>query len=171
MTIDDILRGMRIRTPACALLQQPEDRHWLRERIERAEQRREATGVRRTWAELAAFAQGEDGPSPNGRRLLRQHVQALCRYLLTVPGARRRTGRFAHAEDLTDPAGARGLGCLVHLTARNGSGARFYWHYAAGIGDATAAYLLALESLLRGEHREAAHWASANLKAQVKGLV
>ncbi|GAA3085081.1 hypothetical protein GCM10020000_84490 [Streptomyces olivoverticillatus] len=81
----------------------------------------------------------------------------LCRYLLTVPGARRRTGRFAHAEDLTDPAGARGMDCLIYLTAGNGSGARFYWRYAAGIGDSTAAYLLALEALLRGNHQEAVH--------------
>ncbi|RLU86333.1 hypothetical protein CTZ27_25530 [Streptomyces griseocarneus] len=157
MTIGDILRGMRIRKPACAFLQQPTDRYRLLERIERAEQQRAATDVRRTWTELAALANDPGLPPDGGSRLLHHHVRTLCRYLLTVPGARRRIGRFVHAEDLTDPAGARGVGCLIYFTAGNDSGARFWWRYAAGIGDATAAYLLALEALLRGDHREAVH--------------
>ncbi|MEV5242581.1 hypothetical protein AB0K89_26265 [Streptomyces cinnamoneus] len=158
MIIDDILRGMQIRVPFPALLQQVEDRHLLMERIERTERRRAEAGIR-SWAELAA--RPAQGRTPQGqewqRRRLQNDVQALCRYLLTVPGVRRRTGRFAVAEHTTDPAGARGLGCLIYLTAGNSSGAQFWWRYAAGIGDATAAYLLVLEALLRGDRREAAH--------------
>ncbi|MEU1313438.1 hypothetical protein ABZ419_31725 [Streptomyces cinnamoneus] len=130
----------------------------MRTGIERTEQRRADTGIR-PWAELAA--RRTQARTPLGwerqRRQLQEDVQALCQCLLTTPGARRRTGRFAAAEQPVDPAGARGLGCLIYFTAGDSGAARFWWRYAAGIGDATAAYLLVLEALLRGDHREAAH--------------
>ncbi|MFI9240852.1 hypothetical protein [Streptomyces sp. NPDC053079] len=158
MIIDDILRGMQIRAPFPVLLQQAEDRHLLVERIERTERTRAEASIR-PWAELAARpAQGHTPQRwERQRHQLRNDVQALCRYLLTVPSVRRRTSRFVAAEHPIDPAGARGLGCLIYLTASNSSGAQFWWRYAAGIGDATAAYLLVLEALLRGDRREAAH--------------
>lgn len=61
------------------------------------------------------------------------------------------------SEHLPEPAGARVLGCILHLTGAEDT-ARFWWQYAAGAGDSTASYSLYLQHLSRGETHEAAWW-------------
>ncbi|MEV4441392.1 hypothetical protein AB0K09_20680 [Streptomyces sp. NPDC049577] len=164
--IEAILRGTQIRLPAGTGQPRAEDRRQLRERIERAEQRHTAAaGTSRGWLsprspELAALNRPLPGQVAAVRSLKRRahrDIGALCRYTLDVPGASQRAGRFVVAEYPTDPVGARGRGCMLCLTSGPGDGSRFWWRYAAGIGDSTAAYLLFLDALLRGEHDEALH--------------
>ncbi|MGW1146624.1 hypothetical protein ACWD6I_16550 [Streptomyces sp. NPDC002454] len=66
-----------------------------------------------------------------------------------------------------DPAGALVFAALLHL-AGNGDGARFWWEFAAGAGDATAAFCLGLLHEGRAEFRTARHWRRQNL-ALVRG--
>ncbi|MGW3655560.1 hypothetical protein ACWD6R_07505 [Streptomyces sp. NPDC005151] len=57
-----------------------------------------------------------------------------------------------------DPDGALHFACLLNL-AGSYEGAQFWWQFAAGAGNSTAAYCLYLLHLSRGERRDAAHWA------------
>ncbi|MGC0334920.1 TPR repeat protein [Streptomyces sp. SAI-170] len=66
---------------------------------------------------------------------------------------------LAHiAEELFDADGALYFGCLLNL-AQEPDSAMWWWQFAAGAGNATAAYCLHLLHLLRGELRDADHWA------------
>jgi hypothetical protein len=56
-----------------------------------------------------------------------------------------------------DPDGALHFACLLHL-ADHQEGAQFWWQFAAGAGNPTAAYCLYLLHLGRGELRDAEHW-------------
>ncbi|MCE0446847.1 hypothetical protein LT493_26370 [Streptomyces tricolor] len=73
-----------------------------------------------------------------------------------------RSGRAAKhlagiADDPVDIDGALHFACLLNL-ARKPEGALWWWQYAAGAGNATAAYCLHLFHLRRGELRDADHW-------------
>jgi hypothetical protein len=57
-----------------------------------------------------------------------------------------------------DPDGALQFGCLLHLAAFP-DGAQFWWQFAAGGGNPTAAHCLHLLHLARGDIRDAEHWA------------
>ncbi|OIK25539.1 DUF6879 family protein [Streptomyces malaysiense] len=61
------------------------------------------------------------------------------------------------AGGLVDIDGALHFGCLLNL-AKKPEGALWWWQYAAGASDATAAYCLHLFHLRRGELRDADHW-------------
>jgi hypothetical protein len=61
------------------------------------------------------------------------------------------------AVDPVDIEGALHFACLLSL-ARKPEGALWWWQYAAGAGNATAAYCLHLFHLGRGELRDADHW-------------
>ncbi|MFI9240310.1 hypothetical protein [Streptomyces sp. NPDC053079] len=166
--IDDILRGTQIRTPAYTSEQRAEDDRQLRARIEEVERRR-ALAARNTaggWLmptspELAALVlESVTEESPESISRLKQRLscdlQTLCVQVAVAPGAASRLIEFAEAERPTDPVGARGLGCLLYLAGHH-EGARFWWRYAAGADDATAAYCLFLEGLLRDQPGEAVH--------------
>lgn len=56
-----------------------------------------------------------------------------------------------------EPDTARVLGCLLQL-GHVPDAARFWWQFAAGAGDHTAAYCLALQHRSLGEEAAAAHW-------------
>ncbi|WP_411146820.1 hypothetical protein [Streptomyces sp. x-80] len=60
-------------------------------------------------------------------------------------------------EQLPEPHGARVLGCILQLTDAE-DGARFWWQYAAGAGDAASSYCLYLHHLSLGETDAAAWW-------------
>ncbi|MFV8133213.1 hypothetical protein [Streptomyces syringium] len=168
MTIENVLNGVRIRTPDYTNDQRAEDDRALWTRIEQAEQRR-AGLARRTSSWLVptspelsdllqpdADAQETGAWSPLKHRLL-QDLQHLCRRSIRAPEAGRQTAAAVDEGSPTDPVGARGLGCLFYLSGNGSRGARFWWRYAAGIGDSTAAYLLFLDALLRGRPQEALH--------------
>ncbi|MER5766285.1 hypothetical protein [Streptomyces sp. NPDC001985] len=81
-------------------------------------------------------------------------LRTLCETLITHTAA-------SLQDFLTDrmpgPRGARVLGCILQL-AGDDAGARFWWQYAAGAGDDTAAYCLHLHHLALGETHAAAWW-------------
>ncbi len=56
-----------------------------------------------------------------------------------------------------EPEGARVLACVLELAGRQDS-ARFWWQYAAGAGDVTAAHCLCLHHLALAEVGEALWW-------------
>jgi len=60
-------------------------------------------------------------------------------------------------DSLPDPDGATVLGALLHL-AENPDAAEFWWQYAAGDGNRTAAFCLYLSHRIRAEYADAAHW-------------
>lgn len=168
MTIDHVLSGTRIRTPAYTSDQRADDDRALWSRIEQTEQRR-AELARRTSSWLvptspelsdllgpSADAQETGAWSPLKHRLL-QDLQHLCRLNIRAPEAGRQTAAAVEEGPMTDPVGARGLGCLFYLSGSGAQGAQFWWRYAAGIGDSTAAYLLFLDALLRDQPGEALH--------------
>ncbi|MFE7331247.1 hypothetical protein ACFU8W_41300 [Streptomyces sp. NPDC057565] len=59
-------------------------------------------------------------------------------------------------EQLPEPRSAMILACVLQLTDTD-DGARFWWQYAAGAGQAAAAYCLYLHHLALGE-KDAADW-------------
>ncbi|MFC7897677.1 hypothetical protein [Streptomyces sp. NPDC057381] len=83
-----------------------------------------------------------------------EDLRALCETLLT------HTPSTAVADFLTDqvpePRSALALACVLQLSDTD-EGARFWWQYAAGAGQAAAAYCLYLHHLAQGE-RAAADW-------------
>ncbi|NUK54495.1 hypothetical protein HRW23_35140 [Streptomyces lunaelactis] len=70
-----------------------------------------------------------------------------------------------------DPDGALQFACLLNLAGCR-EAAQFWWQFAAGAGNPTAAYCLYLLHLGRGERRDAEHWAdqAANLDSGVDVL-
>ncbi|MEU4655171.1 hypothetical protein AB0G32_14745 [Streptomyces sp. NPDC023723] len=104
-----------------------------------------ATGVR---PPAPASAQN---PAHNGAA---EDLRALCETLLT------HTPPTAVADFLTDqvpePRSALALACVLQLSDTD-EGARFWWQYAAGAGQAAAAYCLYLHHLAQGES-DAANW-------------
>ncbi|MFJ4790821.1 hypothetical protein [Streptomyces sp. NPDC088794] len=92
-------------------------------------------------------------------------LKALSCGLLSRSEASSHVARIV--EDLSDVEGALYFGCLLSL-AQEDEGAMWWWQFAAGAGDATAAYCLYLEHLRRGELRDAEHWMGQALKADAR---
>ncbi|MGW1106126.1 hypothetical protein [Streptomyces sp. NPDC002540] len=82
-------------------------------------------------------------------------LQALCEILVS----RTPTSdlQVFVTEQIPEPAGARVLGCVLQL-ANAAEGARAWWQYAAGAGDAAAAYCLYLHHRALGETKAAECW-------------
>ncbi|MEV7130647.1 hypothetical protein [Streptomyces sp. NPDC093260] len=107
-----------------------------------------------------------DAASPRGSRAPEPpaalHEQAaldlrlVCRGTVHHHGA---AGRITDFETDRDPDGALPFACLLYLADR-AEGARFWWHYAAGAGNVTAALCIYLLHLHHGDVRDAQHWAS-----------
>ncbi|MFE2500157.1 DUF6207 family protein [Streptomyces scopuliridis] len=84
-----------------------------------------------------------------------RNLRALCEVAIA----------HAHPEQLADfiteqvpaPRGAWILGCVLQLADAE-DGARFWWQYAAGAGEAAASYCLHLHHLARGDSHAAAFW-------------
>ncbi|MDX2836999.1 hypothetical protein ACH3XX_44025 [Streptomyces scabiei] len=99
-------------------------------------------------------------PTPRSRNPVRLEqaastLQALCRAMLRDDEAAEHLARIADSP--TDPEGAVRFGCLLDL-AKKPDGALWWWQFAAGAGNATAAYCLYLFHTRRGDLRDAAHW-------------
>ncbi|MFD5460638.1 hypothetical protein [Streptomyces olivaceus] len=107
------------------------------------------TAARTAEARPPAPTPAQDGPL-NGAA---EYLRALCETLLT------HTPPTAVADFLTDqvpePRSALALACVLQLSDTD-EGARFWWQYAAGAGQA-AAYCLYLHHLAQGES-DAANW-------------
>ncbi|MGK5532743.1 collagen-like triple helix repeat-containing protein [Streptomyces sp. URMC 129] len=83
-------------------------------------------------------------------------LRILCQTVVEQEGALQHLAVFL-ARRIPHPDGARVLGCVLQLAGRE-DGARFWWQYAAGAGDAAAAYCLYLHHLAHGERWEAELW-------------
>ncbi|MGW4102075.1 hypothetical protein [Streptomyces sp. NPDC004976] len=107
--------------------------------------------TRTAGAHPPAPAPAQDGPL-NGAA---EDLRALCETLLT------HTPPTAVADFLTDqvpePRSALALACVLQLSDTD-EGARFWWQYAAGAGQAAAAYCLYLHHLAQGEGAAADWW-------------
>ncbi|MEV5597020.1 hypothetical protein [Streptomyces sp. NPDC052496] len=100
---------------------------------------------------------GERG-EPTEQRQMRdaaQDLQRLCALVVGEPDALHQMSVFIGGRVL-EPDGARVLACVLQLAGREDS-ARFWWQYAAGAGDTSAAYCLYLHHLSLAEVGEA-HW-------------
>ncbi|MEU0663791.1 hypothetical protein [Streptomyces lavendulocolor] len=83
-------------------------------------------------------------------------LRALCRGMAGQADALHQMATFI-GHRILDPDGAVILGCVLQLAAREDS-ARFWWQFAAGAGDMSAACCLYLHHLSLGETREADWW-------------
>ncbi|WP_052847415.1 hypothetical protein [Streptomyces avicenniae] len=83
-------------------------------------------------------------------------LATLCRTVAERDGALQHMAAFLGGR-VPQPEGARVLGCVLQLAGREDS-ARFWWQFAAGAGDAAAAYCLYLHHLSLGEEWEAELW-------------
>lgn len=101
-------------------------------------------------------------PGPHARpQPAALHEQAAHDLRLLCRGAVHHHDAAAHINDFAtsrDPDGALTFASLLHLADQE-EGSRFWWHYAAGSGNTTAALCLYLLHLRHGEMRDAAHWA------------
>ncbi|MFE2581295.1 hypothetical protein [Streptomyces sp. NPDC059378] len=84
-----------------------------------------------------------------------EDLHALCETLVlhTSPAT---VVKFV-TDQVPEPRSALVLACILQLTDDTAEGARFWWQYAAGAGQAAAAYCLYLHHLALGE-RETADW-------------
>jgi hypothetical protein len=85
-----------------------------------------------------------------------ENLMDLTTQLLYHDNAAAHLARFAEEPAYVD--GALHFACLLSL-AEACDGAQWWWQYAAGAGNATAAHCLHLFHLGRGELRDADHWA------------
>ncbi|GAA1258726.1 hypothetical protein GCM10009665_56100 [Kitasatospora nipponensis] len=120
----------------------------------------QAEGLRRLSVDYAAFRAGTfsqpgwwEAKANAGTKL-----DSLARWVINQPGAADQIAALAAAEGPSVATeGARVFGCLLLLTGHPLS-AKFWWKYAAGDGDRTAAYCLYLRELHHGELGEAQAW-------------
>ncbi|MGW2707245.1 hypothetical protein [Streptomyces sp. NPDC001340] len=82
-------------------------------------------------------------------------LRALCEALVTHTPATA-VGAFV-TDQVPEPTSAMILACVLQLTDTD-DGARFWWQYAAGAGQAAAAYCLYLHHLSLGEDDTAQWW-------------
>lgn len=76
--------------------------------------------------------------------------------IVDTPQAATALARLAD-DDRPDPEGAVVFAALLHLT-RDHDGAQFWWQFAAGGGNRTAAFCLSLAHGRRAEFSDARHW-------------
>ncbi|MCQ8771847.1 hypothetical protein [Streptomyces telluris] len=88
------------------------------------------------------------------RRIFREHLRALCETTATHDLHRLRDFLVSR---VPEPDGALVLGCVLHLAGRE-YGARFWWQFAAGAGELSAALCLYLHHMALGETDEADLW-------------
>ncbi|MFE2301143.1 hypothetical protein ACFXAW_23530 [Streptomyces sp. NPDC059445] len=82
-------------------------------------------------------------------------LRLLCRGTVRHRGAAARITAFDMSRD---PDGALTFASLLYLADQE-EGAQFWWHFAAGAGNVTAALCLYLTHLRHGDMRDATHWA------------
>ncbi|MEU3350157.1 hypothetical protein [Streptomyces sp. NPDC037389] len=114
--------------------------------------RHAATGVR---AEPAERLRPDQTEQPETHEAA-EDLQRLCRLVVGRPDALHQMATFIGGR-VPEPDGARVLACVLELADREDS-ARFWWQYAAGAGDTTAAYCLYLHHLTLSEVGEALWW-------------
>ncbi|WP_316521199.1 hypothetical protein [Kitasatospora brasiliensis] len=104
----------------------------------------------------AAHITAAPPPFPSEHEQAFHELNLTIALVLNAPQAGRSLARLVNS-DQVHPEGALVFASLLHITDRP-EGAQFWWQFAAGGGNATAAYLLHLHHLSLGETRDAAHW-------------
>jgi hypothetical protein len=121
---------------------------------------RQAEGLRRLAADYTAFRAGTYS-QPDwwaAKANAGTKLNSLSRWVINQPGAPGRIAALSQVEGQpTASEGGLEFGCLLVLTGHPVS-AEFWWKYAAGAGDRTAAYCLYLRKLHHGELNEAQAW-------------
>lgn len=112
----------------------------------RARRAGEPDGVR------PAAAMPNSGPE---HEQARHELDLTSTLVLNFPQAAASLARLT--ETLNDADGALVFACLLFLTARE-DGARFWWKFAAGAGNPTAAFCLYLDHRRNAEYRDADYW-------------
>ncbi|MFJ5974455.1 transposase [Streptomyces sp. NPDC093060] len=74
------------------------------------------------------------------------------------------------ASQYADQADALVFACLLHL-AEDGSGARFWWRFAAGVGHQVAECCLFLEHAHSGEYHDADYWRTQLVRTHFDPLI
>ncbi|MGW2262701.1 hypothetical protein ACWCXE_33670 [Streptomyces sp. NPDC001780] len=115
---------------------------------------------------IAARAAAEEIPATDAggvpRRHLSAHEQAAhdldlaVALVLNTPEAATGLARLVD-QDRIDPEGAVVFAALLHLTGHQDA-AQFWWQFAAGGGNRTAAFCLFLAHQQRAEFKDAAYW-------------
>jgi hypothetical protein len=82
-------------------------------------------------------------------------LRLLCRGTVHHHGAAAHISAF---DTNRDPDGALTFASLLYLADQD-EGAQFWWHFAAGAGNVTAALCIYLTHLRHGDMRDATHWA------------
>ncbi|CAM5296548.1 hypothetical protein GCM10010329_82020 [Streptomyces spiroverticillatus] len=106
----------------------------------------------------AGCAQPYERPEGEAARDLRILCEAVAGHTGALDELELDTEREEFATGVMPaPAGARVLGCLLHL-AKETEAAQFWWQFAAGAEDLAAAYCLFLHHLALGEDTAAEFW-------------
>lgn len=120
----------------------------------------------------AARAARENRRTPQAHRRPEQQqadheLNLAATLVLQRPGAAASLAQ-TDSQPFPDPGAALVLACLMHLTHRSYA-ARFWWKYAAGGGNPTAAYCLYLAHRAAAEFHDAEHWRrqTATLRAAI----
>jgi hypothetical protein len=122
----------------------------------------------RTILATARAARQRRGANPTARpehQQARHELNLAAALVLQRPSAAASLAQ-SDTQPFPDPGAALVLACLMHLTHRRYA-ARFWWKYAAGGGNPTAAYCLYLAHRAAAEFHEAEHWRrqAADLRA------
>ena len=108
---------------------------------------------------IARAARQRRGTNPAPRpehQQARHELNLAATLVLQRPGAAASLAQ-TRTQPFPDPGAALVLACLMHLTHRHYA-ARFWWKYAAGGGNPTAAYCLYLAHRAAAEFHDAEHW-------------
>lgn len=146
-TIDELLRDARVLTDEYRDYQAPTVDLRLARALARRALRSDVPGTLRP-----VPAAPNQGSEPEQAR---HELDLTCTLVLNAPQAAAGLSRLV--ETLNDPDGALVFACLLHLTARE-DGARFWWKFAAGAGNPTAAFCLYLDHRRHAEYRDAEYW-------------
>lgn len=95
-------------------------------------------------------------PTPHAQAA--RNLYDLCAQALSGADAANHMATLVNNPRRIDPDGALYFACLLYL-ADVAEGAEFWWQFAAGGGNPTAAYCMYLTHVSRGELRDAEHWA------------
>jgi RNA polymerase sigma factor (sigma-70 family) len=162
--IDDLLRDARVL-----------DREYAGRHTPATPEILAAARAERTAQAARALDSGADGhgtPAPAPPTSRPEHEQArhelnlATTLVLNTPQTAARLSRMEE-DQFPDPEGALLIACLLHLAGREHA-ARYWWKFAAGGGNPTAAYCLYLEHRSHAEYRDAEHWLGQSVRLRAE---
>ncbi|MFF0451451.1 glycoprotein [Streptomyces sp. NPDC004609] len=114
------------------------------------------------------YAAGADPrPAPFGSEQAAHDLNLAATLIVDAPQAAAGLARLLD-QDRIEPAGALVFAALLHLAGYR-EASQFWWQFAAGGGDATAAFCLFLVHQARAEFRDAKYWRAQSRKLARSG--